>query len=147
MLRAFSYTFSSAAVLEKKSTFYQHQKHIWDVLLILSSSTYEAVESFPWFLACIHTPFYESKAMLPKHGKGFIFHKHWFIFFFLRDYFFSHFLKQRIQKGLILPTNQKRKPMRLNGSDPKPRMQRCKAGQELIHLQAPQALMTVRKMK
>lgn len=68
-------------------------------------------------------------------------------FFFLRDYFFARFLKQRIQKGLILPTNQKRKPMRSNGSDPKPRMQRCKAGQELIHLQAPQALMTVRKMK
>lgn len=90
--------------------------------------------------------FYENKAILPKHGKGFTFHTDFI--FLLRDFFFfAHFLKQRIQKDLIPPMNQKRKPMRLNVSDPKPRMQLCKAGQEHINHQPPQALMTVRKMK
>lgn len=108
------------------------------------SSLWSSVEFS--LLSSFCPPFYENKAVLPKHGEGFTFHTDFI--FFLRDYiFFAHFLKQKIQKDHIPPMNQKRKPMRLNASDPKSRMQLCKAGQEHINLQPPQALMIMRKMK
>lgn len=71
----------------------KHLKDTWDVLLR--------------FLVCIHPQFYENKAMLPKHGKGFTFQKQWF--FFPEKLFFCVFFWNRgFRKALFSPWTRRR---------------------------------------
>lgn len=53
-LRAVSYFNCAMSAGKNKYIFAHYHKHTWGVLLILSSPSYEAVESFPCFLPFVH---------------------------------------------------------------------------------------------